>query len=363
MSGLSLQTRTWQVFQEPKRMECHNQPNHLFPGWPQPCCFVTLPLNHYKQGTSSSVHHQYEPSIYIKKDRKKREEKAEQLKEWRQNSWRQEERGARREAKRGSKEGKRRGEAKKGSEEGKQRGEETVLLGTNKASTTTQYVSNRTEVEQKWKDRKLVINEMTVQGLGGRRRRVREGENKGRNRERRESDSWMDSTSPSSLNFGIGNEEKWKEWKKESKVYTHSPGAQKLLLMDLDISLRNPWGAVSKMGNERISRWRCNETSPLNSSGNSRRTFFNCIMGTKWNGKREREREEKERYIYTKQEHEMMEKKKRKENNKPRMAEGRKIITKTGLMKFNLIILFPIFFHWNPNQITNSMWLTWFSSK
>lgn len=53
-----------------------------------------------------------------------------------------------------------------------------------------------------------------------------------------------------------------------------------------------------------------------------------------------RERGEKERYM--KQEHEkMMEKK--KENKKQRMAEGRKMITKTELMKLNLIILLRFF--------------------
>jgi hypothetical protein len=53
---------------------------------------------------------------------------------------------------------------------------------------------------------------------------------------------------------------------------TYSPGAQKLLLTDRDMSFRNPGEAVSKMGNDKISRCKWSETSPRSSSGNSLRT-------------------------------------------------------------------------------------------
>ena len=65
--------------------------------------------------------------------------------------------------------------------------------------------------------------------------------------------------------------------------------------------------------------------------------------------KREREREKEKKRRERRKRYEARTwkddgKEERKENNKQRMAEGREIITKTGLMKFNLIILFPTFF-------------------
>lgn len=58
----------------------------------------------------------------------------------------------------------------------------------------------------------------------------------------------------------------------------YSPGAQKLLRICNDSSLRQPCDADSKMGSCRISRCRCMDTSPRSSSGNSLRVWNrNCL--------------------------------------------------------------------------------------